>query len=183
MRFQELDISGVWLIEHGLSEDPRGSLERVFDETMFTQHGVQVSIEHSLISRNPRCGTLRGFHYQSEPYLEAKSITCLAGSIYDVVVDLRIDSPTFCEWVAVDLHANGHSTLHVPRGCANAWLTTADDTHLHYLMATPFSPEHGRGFRFDDPAFAVRWPASPSVIGSKDLAWPPFDRSSDGLRI
>lgn len=183
MRFHELGIRGVWLVEHGVFGDSRGQLERIFDEATYREHGVEVSIEHSLISTNPEQGTLRGFHYQSEPFVEAKTITCLTGSIHDVVVDLRIDSPTFCEWVAVELRADGHSSLHVPRGCANAWITTAKETSLHYYMATAFSPEHSRGFRFDDPAFAVQWPVEPSVIGDRDLAWPSFDRSSDGIRL
>ncbi len=183
MKFRELGIRGVWTIEHGVFGDSRGELARIFDEVGFREHGITTDIEHSLISSNPVEGTLRGFHFQTEPFVEAKTITCLTGSIYDVVVDLRIDSPTFCEWVSVELSAAGHLSLHVPKGCANAWITTASDTSLHYCMATEFSSEHGRGFRYDDPEYEVTWPTQPTVIGARDLAWPPFDRSRDGIRL
>ena len=183
MKFRELAISGVWTIEHGVFGDTRGELARIFDEVGFQEHGITTDIEHSLISSNPVEGTLRGFHFQTEPFVEAKTITCLTGSIYDVVVDLRIDSPTFCEWVSVELSAEGHSSLHVPKGCANAWITTAPDTTLHYYMATAFSAGHGRGLRYDDPEFEVTWPTQPTVIGARDLDWPPFDRSCDGIRL
>ena len=183
MKFRDLGIRGVWTIEHGVFGDSRGELERIFDEVGFQAHGITTDIEHSLISSNPVEGTMRGFHFQTEPFVEAKTITCLTGSIYDVVVDLRIDSSTFCEWVSVELSAEGHLSLHVPKGCANAWITTASDTSLHYYMATEFSAEHGRGFRYDDPEFEVKWPTQPTVIGARDLDWLPFDRSRDGIRL
>lgn len=183
MKFHELEISGVWAIDHGVFGDSRGELERIFDEVGFQEHGITTDIEHSLISSNPVEGTLRGFHFQTEPFVEAKTITCLTGSIYDVVVDLRIDSSTFCEWVSVELSAEGHSSLHVPKGCANAWITTAPHTNLHYYMATAFSAGYGRGFRYDDPEFEANWPMQPTVISARDLHWPPFDRARDGIRL
>ena len=183
MKYQELNIKGAWIIEHGVFGDSRGQLERILDRSGSEQHGIDPSVEHSLISTNPDLGTLRGFHFQSAPFVEAKTITCLSGSIYDVVVDLRVDSPTYSSWVAVELHAGDHRSVHVPRGCANAWLTLSPDTSLHYYMAEQFSPDHGQGFRFDDPAFKVQWPVAPVVIAERDLNWPTFDRKSDGIRL
>jgi dTDP-4-dehydrorhamnose 3,5-epimerase len=183
MKYQELDIKGAWIIEHGVFGDSRGQLERILDRSGSERHVIDPSVEHSLISTNPDLGTLRGFHFQSAPFVEAKTITCLSGSIYDVIVDLRVDSPTFCSWVAVDLHAGDHRSVHVPRGCANAWLTLSPATSLHYYMAEQFSPDHGRGFRFDDPAFKVQWPAAPLVIAERDLNWPTFDRKIDGIQL
>ena len=183
MKFQELDIQGAWLIHHGVFRDGRGQLERIFDHSGFADHGIATRVEHSLISRNPVLGTLRGFHYQSAPFVEAKTITCLTGSIYDVIVDLRLDSPTYCHWTAVELDAADEVSLHVPHGCANAWLSTAPDTKLHYYMTEAFSPDHGRGIRFDDPALDVHWLAPPIVISDRDLAWPPFRRAVDGIQL
>ena len=183
MNFRELGLPGAWLIEHGVFGDSRGQLERIFDSTSFESHGIATEVEHSLISRNPAVGTLRGFHFQVQPFVEAKTITCLAGSMFDVVVDLRLDSPTYCQWVSVELDHQSQTSLHVPRGCANAWITTSPDTNLHYSMGTAFSAEHGRGFRFDDPAFAVNWPTEPAVIGPRDVSWQPFDRQRDGIRL
>jgi dTDP-4-dehydrorhamnose 3,5-epimerase len=183
MKYQELDIKGAWLIQHGVFGDSRGQLERILDRSGSEKHGIDTRVEHSLISSNPDLGTLRGFHFQNTPFVEAKTITCLSGSIYDVVVDLRMDSPTYCSWVAVELHAGDHRSLHVPSGCANGWLTLSANTSLHYYMAEKFSPDHGRGFRFDDPAFEVQWPASPVVIAERDLNWLAFDRTSDGIQL
>jgi len=183
MKYHELDIKGSWIIEHGVFGDSRGQLERILDTAGAEKHGIDTRVDHSLISTNPDLGTLRGFHFQRVPYVEAKTITCLSGSIHDVVVDLRVDSPTYCSWVAVELHAGDHRSLHVPRGCANAWLTLSPDTSLHYYMAEKFSPDHGSGFRFDDPAFGVPWPSPPFVVAERDLNWPTFDRKSNGIRL
>jgi len=183
MKYQELDIKGAWLIQHGVFGDRRGQLERILDRSGSEEHGIDTRVEHSLISSNPDLGTLRGFHFQNTPFVEAKTITCLSGSIYDVVVDLRMDSPTYCSWVAVELHAGDHRSLHVPSGCANGWLTLSANTNLHYYMAEKFSPDHGRGFRFDDLAFEVQWPNSPLVIAERDLNWLAFDRTSDGIQL
>jgi len=183
MKYQELDIKGAWLIQHGVFGDSRGQLERILDRSGSEEHGIDTRVEHSLISSNPDLGTLRGFHFQNTPFVEAKTITCLSGSIYDVVVDLRMDSPTYCSWVAVELHAGDHRSLHVPSGCANGWLTLSANTSLHYYMAEKFSPDHGRGFRFDDLAFEVQWPNSPLVIAERDRNWLAFDRTSDGIQL
>lgn len=182
MRYLELSIPGAWVIEHDVFGDERGELERILDRNGSEQHGIDFRVDHSLISTNPLVGTLRGFHFQTAPLLEAKTITCLSGSVYDVVVDLRIDSPSFCKWTATELYEGDHKSLHVPRGCANAWLTLQPETRLHYYMAEEFSPELVRGFRFDDPGFRVDWPLEAKVVAEKDLNWPAFDRSRDGLR-
>ena len=183
MKYHELDIKGSWIVEHGVFGDSRGKLERILDTAGAAKHGIDTRVDHGLISKNPDSGTLRGFHFQKAPYVEAKTITCLSGSIYDVVVDLRVDSPTYCSWVAVELHAGDRRSLHVPRGCANAWLTLSPETSLHYYMAELFSPEHGSGFRFDDPTFGVQWPSPPRIVAERDLNWPAFDGMRDGIRL
>ena len=183
MKYVELEIEGVWLIEHSLFGDARGHLERVYDQESRRKRGIDTEVEHALISKNPKTGTLRGFHFQVSPFLEAKTISCTSGAIYDVVVDLRVDSKTYCKWVGVELDEEKAHSLHVPKGCANAWLTLAPETTLHYFMAEQYSPEHSRGFRFDDPAFEVDWPNTPAVIAERDLSWPAFNRLFDGIQL
>ena len=183
MKFVELVIPGVWVIDHGVFMDPRGRLERIVDEDEYRQRGIEVHLQHSLLSTNPESGTLRGFHYQVAPVPQAKTFTCVSGAIHDVVVDLRLDSPTFLSWVAVELEVGGHQSLHVPRGCANAWMTKQNDTIIHYGLSTAYAPDHQRGFRYDDPAFDVSWPSFPTVVGAQDLAWPGFDKNDNGLRF
>ena len=125
-----------------------------------------------------RIGTLRGFHYQTRPQQEAKTLSCLSGAIYDIVVDLRPTSPTFMQWIAVEFSAQDRRSLHVPAGCANAWMTTAPDTVVHYYMSEFYGPAAARGLRHDDPTFAFRWPATPTVISEKDRTYPDFDPRS-----
>jgi len=183
MKYVELGIEGVWLIEHSVFEDSRGKLERLYDTESRSERGIDTNLDHALLSKNPRTGTLRGFHFQDSPFLEAKTISCVRGAFYDVVVDLRKGSTTYCKWISVELNAESPVSLHVPKGCANAWITLSPDTTLHYYMAERHSPAHSRGFRFDDPAFDVDWPKIPEVVSERDLMWPAFDRSADGIRI
>ena len=181
--FLKLGIEGAWLIRHEVIGDERGDLKRTFDEKEFQKHGIEQQVNHGLISRNSLKYTLRGFHYQLSPYLEAKTISCNQGSIYDVIVDLRKGSETFCKWISVELDSDSNESLHIPKGCANAWLTTTEQTIIHYYMSSVFSPNHSHGFRFDDDAFSVEWPHYPKVISDKDLSWKKFDRKVDGIEF
>lgn len=175
MKFSELSLSGVWLIEPDLHRDERGVFRRHFCAEEFSAHGIAPAVAQGNISENPHAGTLRGFHYQASPHQEAKTLSCLTGAIYDIVVDLRRESATFMNWIAVELSAEARNSLHVPAGCANAWLTTAPQTVVHYYMSEAFAPGADRGFRYDDPAFGFRWPAPPKVISDKDRSYPDFD--------
>ena len=178
MKFSELPLAGVWLIEPDLYRDERGVFRRHFCAREFEQHGIAPAVAQGNISENPKTGTLRGFHYQTGPHGEAKTLSCLTGAIYDIVVDLRRESSTFMQWVAVTLSADGRESLHVPAGCANAWLTTADQTAIHYYMSEFYTPGADRGFRYDDPAFSFGWPSAPQVISDKDRSYPDFDPRS-----
>lgn len=175
MKFSELDIPGAWLIEPDLHRDERGVFRRHFCADEFSAHGIVPTVVQGNISENPHLGTLRGFHYQASPHQEAKTLSCLTGSIYDIVVDLRAGSATFMKWIAVELSAGDRKSLHVPAGCANAWLTTASQTCVHYYMSEFYTPGADRGFRYDDPAFTFHWPAPPKVISDKDRNYPDFD--------
>jgi dTDP-4-dehydrorhamnose 3,5-epimerase len=175
MKCTELRIPGVWLIEPDVHADSRGSFRRHFCAREFHAKGMETTVAQGNISENIAKGTLRGFHYQVEPHDEAKTISCLTGAIYNVVLDLRALSPTFLTWDSTEISARNHSSLYVPAGCANAWLTTEAQTILHYYMSKFFVPEAGRGIRYNDPLFAVRWPSEPSIISERDRSYPDFD--------
>jgi dTDP-4-dehydrorhamnose 3,5-epimerase len=177
MEFSELGIAGVWSIKPDLHSDSRGIFRRHFCAREFEAHGLVPTVAQGNISENTQLSTLRGFHYQTGAHGEAKTLSCVAGAIYDIVVDLRRDSSTFMKWIAVNLSADDRTSLHVPVGCANAWLTTAPNTIVHYYMSEFYSPEADRGIRYDDPAFGFRWPAAPKMISEKDRSYPDFDPS------
>jgi len=177
MEFSELGIAGVWSIKPDLHSDSRGIFRRHFCAREFEAHGITPAVAQGNISENTHLSTLRGFHYQTGAQGEAKTLSCVAGAIYDIVVDLRRDSSTFMKWIAVNLSADDRTSLHVPVGCANAWLTTAPNTIVHYYMSEFYSPEADRGIRYDDPAFGFRWPAAPKMISEKDRSYPDFDPS------
>lgn len=178
MRFLETKLAGVWLIEPELFRDARGAFRRTYCSSEFAAHGMSSTAVQGNVSENPHDGTLRGFHFQAPPYGEAKTLMCFTGSLYDIVVDLRPASSTFLEWISVEISAIDRRMLHVPAGCANAWLTTAPDTSVHYYMSEAYRPEADRGFRFNDPAFDFRWPRLPAVISERDASFPDFDPAS-----
>ncbi len=177
MKFSELGLAGVWLIEAEPFADTRGVFRRHFCAREFAAHGLAPTAAQGNVSENPHLGTLRGFHYRSGPLGEARTLSCLTGAVYDIIVDLRHGSPSFMKWIAVDFSATDRKSLHVPAGCANAWLTTAPQTIVHYYMSELYEPEADRGFRYDDPSFDFRWPSPPNLISDKDRKYPDFDPS------
>lgn len=178
MTFTELGLPGVWLIEPVVHESERGVFRRHFCADEFAAHGIAPVAVQGNISENPRRGTLRGFHYQLPPDAEGKTLSCITGAIHDVVVDLRPDSPMFMQWIAVEISSADRRSLHVPAGCANAWLTMAPDTIIHYYMSARHAPHAARGIRYNDPALGVRWPMAPVLIGETDRTFPDFDPAS-----
>ena len=178
MKFTELGLKGVWVIEPEVFADERGVFYRDFCAEEYAAHGLDPAAVQGNISENTHAGTLRGFHYQTGRFAEAKTLSCLTGALYDIVVDLRPESSTFLQWVPVEISAADRRSLHVPAGCANAWLSTAPNTLIHYYMSEKYSPESYRGFRYNDPAFGFRWPSEPRVISDRDRTFPDFDPSS-----
>ena len=176
MKFRELPLSGVWLIEAEPFTDERGVFRRHFCAEEFSKHGIEPRVLQGNISENPLMHTLRGFHFQLPPHAEGKTISCLTGSLFDIVVDLRPSSPTFRKWEAITLDAEKRNSLYVPPGCANAYLTMASNTIVHYYMSEIYAPTSYVGFNFNDPAFAFRWPVPPSLISDKDLNLPTYDQ-------
>ena len=180
MKFTELEIPGVFHLQGQPFVDDRGSFFRHFCAKEFESHGLEAIVAQGNISINRAAGTLRGFHYQIKPHEEAKTLSCLTGGIYDIVVDLRQDSPTFMKWISVTLEAKNYCSLYLPRGCANAWMTTHPNTIVHYYMGDFYDADSYRGFHYKDPSFGFVWPSEPKIISDQDRNLPNFDLRSLG---
>ena len=174
MRSYATSVNGVFRLEFDRHGDERGSFARVFCRETFAALGLIADFVQSSISTTAKAGTLRGMHYQRDPYGEVKLVRCTRGAIYDVVADLRIASSTYRQWQAFELTPSKGDLLYIPQGCAHGFQTLADDTEVFYSMSQAFSPGAADGFRFDDPAFGIRWPQPVTCISGKDLAWTVF---------
>lgn len=174
MIFVETAIPGVWVLEPERFADERGFFARTFCRDDFAARGLETEVAQCSVSWNRTRGTLRGLHFQAEPAAEVKLVRCTRGAIFDVAVDVRPGSPTRGRHVAVVLAAERGTQLYVPRGFAHGFLTLADDTEVAYQISTPYAPELARGYRWDDPALAIPWPAPPAVISEKDRNLPVF---------
>ena len=175
MIFRETKLSGVYQIDLERHEDERGFFARAFCEREFSAHGLLPRYPQWNLSHNRARGTLRGLHLQARPHAEVKVVRCVAGAIFDVVVDLRRGSPRYRQWVGVELSAENASALYVPEGCAHGFITLRADSDVFYQMSAFHAPEAARGFRWNDPAFAIQWPVTPTVISARDSAFPDFD--------
>ena len=169
MKFIEQKIRDLRLIIPDLHEDERGVFRRSFCESEFLSEGISFEVKQGNISQNFKKHTMRGFHYQVEPSHESKVITCISGSIHNIVLDLRKDSKTYKKWEALDISALKKESIYVPAGCANAFLTMQDNTVVHYYMGDSYSPNSYRGIRYNDPEFNFIWPTNPAVISERDL--------------
>jgi len=174
MKFKEQKIKGVFIIESEPFMDDRGVFRRHFCEKEFSDNGLAKGVVQSNVSENKYAYTLRGFHYQVEPYSEGKTLSCLKGSIFDIVVDLRKDSPTYMDWIPVELNEQNRTSVHIAPGCANAFLTLEDNCLIHYYCSAAYKPEAERGIKFDDPSFNFNWPQDPKIISDKDLSHPDY---------
>jgi dTDP-4-dehydrorhamnose 3,5-epimerase len=175
MIFDQTKLARVFEITLELNGDDRGFFARSWCQKEFEQQGLSPKVVQCNISFNARKGTLRGIHYQDAPYQEAKLVRCTRGSIYDVVVDLRPQSPTFKDWIAVVLTAENRNMLYVPEGCGHGFLTLQNDTEVFYQMSEFYHPELSRGVRWDDPAFQIVWPDKVEVISERDRTYPNFE--------
>jgi dTDP-4-dehydrorhamnose 3,5-epimerase len=174
MIFSETKLSGVLLIEPELHADDRGSFARSFCVDEFKNVGVDFGIAQTNFSFNKYAGTLRGLHYQLPPFAEAKIVRCTRGALYDVVVDLRSESPTSGQWLAVELNAENRNSIYVPEGCAHGFQTLVDNTEVSYLMSERYVSEAASGVRYDDPAIGIEWPLAVSSVSDRDRDWPDF---------
>lgn len=174
MVIKNTDIKDACIIEIDKKEDDRGFFSRAWCAKEFRAHGLNTNLVQANVSFNRKRGTLRGMHYQVAPREEVKLVRCTQGSICDVIIDLRKESSTYEQWVAVELTADNHRMLYVPEGCAHGFQSLEDDTEVFYLVSEFYSVEAERGVRWDDPAFGVRWPIDVTNISDKDKSWPDF---------
>lgn len=173
MRLTPTPIAGVVLVEPEPQADERGFFARSFCADTFAAHGLDPCVRQGSLSWNRRAGTLRGMHWQAEPHGEAKLVRCTRGALFDVALDLRPGSPTRLRWHGVELSADNRRALYLAPGIAHGFQTLADDTEVSYQISAPFVPAAARGARWDDPAFAIRWPdCAARTISARDAAWP-----------
>ncbi len=194
MNFQETKLKGAFIIEPDRLVDDRGFFARTWCKREFEVHGLNQELVQCNISFNKKRGTLRGMHYQEAPREEARLVRCTMGAIYDVIIDLRPDSPTYCQWISVVLSAPGsqptsqssqqtanssqptahYKMLYVPEGFAHGFLTLRDNTEVFYQMSEFYAPECARGVRWNDPAFNIQWPEDVVEISDRDKQYPDY---------
>lgn len=174
MIFNETRLPGVFEIHLEAMADGRGFFARIWCQREFEAKGLNGRLVQCSLSFSRRKGTLRGMHYQVAPHAEAKLVRCNKGAIYDVVIDLRPQSPTFKEWIAVVLTAEKRNMIYVPEGCAHGFLTLEDESEVTYQMSDFWNAESARGIRWDDPAFGITWPDNAEVVSERDRAYPDF---------
>ena len=175
MIFTETKLKGAFIIEPERLEDERGFFARTFCRKEFEAHGLNPNLVQCSVSYNRLKGTLRGMHYQIPPHEEAKLIRCTMGAIYDVMLDLRPNSPTYRQWVSAELTGENRLTLYVPEGIAHGFQTLQDQTEVLYQMSEFYNAESARGVRWDDPFFAIQWLGKPLVISRKDESYRDFN--------
>jgi dTDP-4-dehydrorhamnose 3,5-epimerase len=180
MRFTETEIPGVVLVDAVSHADARGAFMRLHCPDEFAAAGHPFTPAQTSLSRNPRKGTLRGMHYQPAPHGETKLVRCVRGAIFDVAVDLRRESPTYRRWIGTELSARNACAFLIPEGVAHGFLTLEPDTDVLYQISPAHEPGHEAGVRWDDPGFAIRWPAEPALVGDRDAAWPDHPSDSRG---
>ena len=174
MIFKETRLKGAYIIEIEPLEDERGFFARSFCQKEFKEHGLNPRIVQCNISYNKKKGTLRGMHYQVAPYEEAKLVSCVRGAIYDVIIDLRPNSPTRSQWLAAELTSENNNMIYVPEGFAHGFQALKDDTVVFYQMSEFYHPECARGVRWDDPVFGVKWPDGVRFMSDRDRQYSDF---------
>lgn len=175
MIFTELAVAGAFVIDLEKREDARGYFARAWCAREFEEHGLNPNLVQVNLSFNDEAGTLRGMHFQRAPHEEAKSVRCTRGAIYDVVLDLRPDSPTYKDWAALELSADNRRMLYVPEGCGHGYQTLTPETETLYQVSAFYAPDSEGGVRWNDPAFGIDWPDAPRrILSEKDASWPDY---------
>ena len=174
MKFTSTPFPGLYTVELERNGDPRGFFARAFDAQKFKELGLRNHFVQTNVSYSQKKGTLRGLHYQTPPYTEAKLIRCTKGALYDVVVDLRPDSPTYKQWFGIELTEDNQKQLYVPEGFAHGFITLKEDTEAFYMVSEYYHPEAERGVHYNDPQFRIKWPIPVEVVSDKDKTWPDF---------
>lgn len=174
MKFHETTLKDAYSIELEKLADERGFFARALCVNEFAEQGIDFAVIQMNVSYNQARHTLRGMHYQTEPHGEAKLIRCTKGSIYDAIIDVRKESPTYMQWFGTELTDQNCRMLYVPEGFAHGFVTLEDETEVNYLVSEFYTPGAERGIRWDDPAFGIAWPAKPRIVSDKDKNWSDF---------
>jgi dTDP-4-dehydrorhamnose 3,5-epimerase len=175
MIFKETSLKGAFIIDLERLKDERGFFARSWCQKEFETHGLNPRLVQCNVSFNKKKGTLRGMHFQVAPYEEAKLVRCTMGAIYDVIIDLRTDSPSFKKHIGVILNPENRTMFYTPEGFAHGFLTLEDDTEVFYQMSEFYDPGSARGVRWNDPAFGIQWPSEVKVISERDQTYPDFN--------
>jgi len=174
MIFSPLPLEGAWLVDLDPHQDDRGFFARTWCSREFEEHGLDVRVVQCSMSRTLRRGTLRGMHWQAAPHEETKLVSCTRGTIWDVIIDLRLASPTYGRHHGVELDSVHRRSLYVPKGFAHGFVTLSDETDVFYQMSEFYTPGAGRGLRWNDPAFGIEWPIEEPVLNERDGSYPDF---------
>lgn len=169
-----IPVAGAFLITLNPIQDNRGFFSRSYCKQEFLDNGIEMDIVQCNISHNKTKGTVRGMHYQECPHEEQKIVSCIQGSIYDVVLDLRKESPTYLKWHAETLSAESMNALFIPKGCAHGFQTLTDNCRVYYQMGNYYHPQSARGVRWNDPVFGISWPDPADTISDKDTSYQDF---------
>jgi dTDP-4-dehydrorhamnose 3,5-epimerase len=177
MEFEPTTLAGVWIVTPDVFDDDRGQFVLSWKPSEFAERGLETAIAQASTAVTHARGSIRGMHYQTAPFEEAKVVRVTRGAIFDVAVDLRPDSPTYLRWVGVELSDTNRKIMYIPKGCAHGYQTLTDDTAVFYFVSAAYSPPHQRGVRWDDPAFGIAWPlGAPTRINERDASYPYVDR-------
>ena len=171
MKFTKTKLEGVYVIDIEKIEDERGFFARTWDKDIFTELGLDSENVQCNISHNKKKGTLRGFHYQREPFGEGKIVRCTKGKVYEVILDIKKESKTFLEWEGIELSESNYRILFVPKGFALGFQILEDETEIFYQMTQKYMPKYTGGIRWDDPKLDIKWPLKPTIISQKDKSW------------
>lgn len=175
MKFFELELNDVFVIEIEKNSDERGFFARTFDLEQFKEKGLEPNIVQCNTSFSEKKGTLRGLHYQINPFEETKIVTCIKGKIFDVIVDIRKESNTFGKWISVELDDQDSKILYIPKGFAHGFQTLENNSQVTYQNSQIHKPEYEKGIRWNDPYFGIKWPLNEKIISAKDESWENFE--------
>lgn len=174
MTFEPAGLEGAWILHLEPNDDERGFFARVWCTEEFRARGMRDKLAQCSLSFSRAAGTLRGMHFQAPPAEEAKVVRCVRGAVYDVLLDLRPASSSYLKWIARELTADNRLSVYVPEGFAHGFLTLTNDTEVLYMISAPHAPSLVRGVRWNDPAFGISWPRTPSVMSARDRDYPDF---------
>ena len=174
MKFIETNVKGNFIIEPDRFDDERGFFCKIWDHKEFAKQGLSTEFAQFNLAYNHNAGTLRGMHYQTAPHQEVKLVRCTRGKVFDVIIDLREDSPSYMQWAGAELTEDNHRSFYLPKGCAHGYITLTDKAEVCYNVSELYAPNAAAGLRWNDPAFNVKWPLQPILINHRDATYPDY---------